>query len=94
MNGEVEASNKNIKNIIYKMVRIYKDWHEMLCFALHDYRTSVCTSTGVTPFSLVYGMDVVLPVEVEIPSLRVLMDTKLDEAEWIQMRLDQLKLIK
>ena len=64
MNGAVEAANKNIKKIIQKMVVTYKDWHEMLPFALHGYRTSVRTSTGATPFSLVYGMEVVLPVEV------------------------------
>ena len=94
MNGAVEAANKNIKKIVQKMVRTYKDWHEMLPFSLHVYRTQVRTSTGATAFSLVYGMDAVLPVEVEIPSLRVLMDTKLDEAEWIQTRLDQLNLIE
>jgi len=69
MNGAVEAANKNIKKIIQKMVVTYKDWHEMLPFALHGYRTSVRTSTGATPFSLVYGMAVVFPFEVEIPSL-------------------------
>ena len=42
---------------------------------------SVRTSTGATPFSLVYGIEVVLPVEVEIPSMRVLMEAKLGEAE-------------
>ena len=39
-------------------------------------------------------MDAVLLVKMEIPSLRVLTDTKLDEAEWIQTRIDQLNLIK
>ena len=82
MNGVVEAVTKNIKKIIKKMVVTYKDWHEMLPFALHGYRTSVRTSTGATPFSLVYGMEAVLPVEVEIPSLRVLMEAKLTEVEW------------
>jgi len=43
MNGAVEAANKNIKKIIQKMVVTYKDWHEMLPFALHGYRTSVRT---------------------------------------------------
>jgi len=81
MNGTVEVVNKNIKKIIQKMVVTYKDWHEMLSFALHGYLTSVRTSTGATPFSLVYEMEVVLPFEVEIPSLRVLMETKLEEAE-------------
>ncbi|GAU44160.1 hypothetical protein TSUD_399820 [Trifolium subterraneum] len=94
MNGAVEAANKNIKKIVQKMVVTYKDWHEMLPFALHGYRTSVRTSTGATPFSLVYGMEVVLPVEVEIPSMRVLMETELAEAEWCQNRYDQLNLIE
>ncbi|KAA3488035.1 reverse transcriptase [Gossypium australe] len=39
------------------------------------------TSTGETPFSLVYGMETVSPIEVEILSLQVLSELKLDEAE-------------
>jgi len=27
------------------MVVTYKEWHEMLLFALHGHHTSVCTST-------------------------------------------------
>ena len=69
MNGVVEAANKNVKKIIEKATKTYKDWHEKLPFALHAYRTGVRTSTGATPFSLVYGMEAVLPIEVEIPSL-------------------------
>ena len=78
MNGTVEMANKNLKKIIEKTTDTYKDWHEKLPFALHAYCTTVRTSTGATPFSLVYGMEAVLPTEVEIPSLRVLMETKLD----------------
>ena len=63
------------------MVVTYKDWHDMLPFALHGYHTFVRTSTGATPFSLVYGMEAVLLIEVEIPSLRVLMEVELHEAE-------------
>ena len=76
------------------MVVKYKDWHEMLPFALHGYRTSVRTSIGATHFSLFYGMEVVLPAEVEIPSLRVLMEVKLIEVEWFHTRYDQLNLIE
>lgn len=83
MNDTVEAANKNIKKIIQKMVKTYKDWHEMLPFSLHGYKTSICTSAEATPFSLMYGMGVVLPIEVEIPSLRVVMEADLDEAEWV-----------
>ena len=62
----------------------YKYLHEILPFYLHGYRTSVHTSTGETPFSLVYDMEVVLPVEVQIPSLRIMKDAGLDEDKWIQ----------
>ena len=86
MNGAVEAANKNVKKIIAKATEIYKDWHEKLPFALHAYRTGVRTSTGATPYSLVYGMEAVLPIEIEIPSLRVLREVKLEEAEWVQAR--------
>jgi len=92
MNGVVEAANKNIKKIIQKMVVTYKDWHEMLPFALHAYRTIIRTSIGTTPYSLVYGMEAVMPLEVEIPSLRVLMDSELEEAEWAKVRYEQLNL--
>ena len=45
-------------------------------------------------FLLVYGMEAVLPIEVEIPSLRVLREVKLEEAEWVQARYEQLNLIE
>ncbi|RDY06704.1 Retrovirus-related Pol polyprotein, partial [Mucuna pruriens] len=81
MNGVVEAANKNIKNIVQKMVVMCKDWHDMLPYALHWYRTLMRTSTRATPYSLVYGIEAVLPVEVEIPSLRVLDEVELEDAE-------------
>ena len=51
------------------------------------------TSTGATPYSLVYGMEVVLPIEVQIPSLRIMKDAGLNKDDWIQTRIDQLNLI-
>ncbi|PKI66341.1 hypothetical protein CRG98_013303 [Punica granatum] len=77
MNAAVEASNKNIKKIIAKMTVNYKDWHEI----------------AKMKYSLVYGMETVLPVEVEIPSMRVLAESKLKEVEWAKQRYEQLNLI-
>jgi transposase InsO family protein len=62
MNSAVEAANKNIKKILSKMVVNYKDWHEMLRYALYAYRTNIRSSTGATSYSLVYGMEVVTPI--------------------------------
>ena len=39
-------------------------------------------------------MEAVLPIEVEIPSLRVLKEVELEEAEWVQARYEQLYLIE
>ncbi|PKI67837.1 hypothetical protein CRG98_011770 [Punica granatum] len=93
MNGAVKATNKNIKKIIEKMTVNYKNWHEMLPYALLAYRTSIRTSTGTTPYSLVYGMEAVLPIEVEILSMRILAEAELAEAEWPKQRYEQLNLI-
>jgi len=66
----------------------------MLPFSLHGYRTSVRTSTGAKPYSLVYGTEAVLPFEVEILSQRKLAESGLEESEWAQTRYDQLNLIE
>ena len=94
MNGAVEAANKNVNKIITKATKTYKDWHEKLPFSLHAHRTGVRTSTGATLYSLVYGMEAVLPIEVEIPSLQVLREIELEEVEWVQARYEQLNLVE
>ena len=91
--GAVEAANKNIKRILCKMIETSRDWSEKLPFALWAYRTSFRTSTGATPYSLVYGMEAVLPVEIEMGSLRVALEQQISKAEWVQSRLDQLILL-
>ena len=92
--ASVEATNKNVKKIIAKAIETYKDWHEKLPYALHAYQTRVQPSTEATPYLLVYGMEAVLPIEVEIPSLRVLREVELEEVEWVQARYEQLNLIE
>ena len=75
------------------MNKFGKDWHLQINPALWAYRTSIRTPTGATPFSLVYGAKAVLPVEVEIPSLRVsLQDLIIDEDRRIS-RLQELDLL-
>ena len=54
------------------MVGDYKsNWHQTLFSALWAYRTSVKTTTGFTPFQLVYGLEVVLPIQCQILSLKL-----------------------
>ena len=81
-NRAVEAANKNVKRILSKMVKTYKDWSEYLSFTLWGYRTTTRTAAGQTAFSLVYGSEAILPVEIEIKPLRVVMEAKTYESEW------------
>ncbi|XP_075665329.1 uncharacterized protein LOC142634989 [Castanea sativa] len=92
-NRAIEATNKNVKNILAKMVITYKEWAEKLPFTLWGYKISICASTGVAPYSLVYGSEVVLPIKVEIQSLRVLVETKVLEEDQAKARYEQLALI-
>nr|CAN72038.1 hypothetical protein VITISV_034349 [Vitis vinifera] len=48
---------------------------------------------GATPYSLVYGMEAILPVETEMGSLRVALEQQISETEWAQARFDQLNLL-
>ena len=48
-----------------------RDWQRISSKTLWAYRISKRGSIGVSPYSLTYGQDVVLPMEVVVPSLRV-----------------------
>jgi hypothetical protein len=55
------------------MVGIHKSsWHTMLFSTLWAYQTSVNSSTRFTPFQLVYGIEVILSIECEIPYLKLI----------------------
>ena len=62
------------------MVETSWDQSEKISFALWAYQTSFCTFTGKTPYSLVYSMEAMLPVEIEMGSLRVALEQYILEA--------------
>ena len=66
------------------MVETSQDWSEKIHFQLWAYRTSFLTSTGATPYTLVYGTEVVLPIEIEMGSLRVALEQQISETQRAQ----------
>ena len=50
------------------------NWHHMLFSALWAYRTSTKTATSFTPFRLVHGVESILPIECQIPSLHLMVE--------------------
>ena len=94
VNGQDEATNKRIKSILSKIWDTYKkDWHDQLPYALWAYRTSVCIATRATPFSLVYGYEAIVPLELEIPSLRISLQGDISNEDARKARLQQLELL-
>ena len=73
-NGLNERFNGELVQILSKITEHRgKNWDLELPSALWAYRTSVKTSTGFTPFHLVYGKEeAILPVEVELPAVKML----------------------
>lgn len=71
----------------------HKDWHTQIPLALLAYRTSIHTPMGTTPFSLVYGAEAVMPLELKIPSLHIQLQDLLPKLEAHHARLDQLLLL-
>ncbi|KAI3771957.1 hypothetical protein L6452_03129 [Arctium lappa] len=70
-NGLAESSNKTIINSIKKRLKAAKrKWVEELPSVLWANRTTPRTSTGQTPFSLIYGCEAVLPIDVRLPTSR------------------------
>jgi len=45
-------------------------WVDELPHVLWSYRTTLRRSTGETPFSMTYGVEEVIPVEMEFPTMR------------------------
>jgi len=67
------------------------DWDDKLCECLSAYRTTVRTPTKAISFSLVYEYEAVLPLEVQILSLRVALTTEMTDDEKHQLRLQELE---
>jgi transposase InsO family protein len=90
-NGQVESTNKVIEAILTKTVREnHKDWSDRLHEALWAYRTTWRSTTGFSPYELVYGKSPVFPIEFEIKTLRTASPVNLDLTMAQKARLQQL----
>ncbi|KAL0325003.1 UNVERIFIED_CONTAM: hypothetical protein Sradi_5069600 [Sesamum radiatum] len=91
-NGFAEVFNKTLCTLLKKVVaKLKRDWHERIGEALWAYRTTVKTPTRATPYTLVYRVEVVLPLKQQIPSLRIAIQEGLIEEENTQIRLQELE---
>jgi len=90
-NGQVESSNKIIESILTKTIASHRrDWATRLPEALWAYRTTWRSTTGYSPYQLVFGKQPIFPIEFEIQTLRTAQEVGLDLTEAQLNRLQQI----
>ncbi|XP_055961912.1 uncharacterized protein LOC130015570 [Mercurialis annua] len=71
-NGMTEVTNRTIlKGLKARLGEFDRQWLEELPKVIWAYRTTPRAGTGDTPFSLTYGCEAMIPVEIGMPTLRV-----------------------
>ncbi|XP_057819195.2 uncharacterized protein LOC131032281 [Cryptomeria japonica] len=71
-NGQAESSNKNVITIIRKLVEEnQRSWNKVLYDALWVDKIRPKRAIGMSPFQLLYGINVEIPVTLELPALKL-----------------------
>jgi len=68
-------------------------WHSHLKFALWANRINTKISIGISPFQLIYGNDVVLPINIALHVMKLLQDVE-EEPHDLTRRMNQLIEVK
>ncbi|XP_060190399.1 uncharacterized protein LOC132619548 [Lycium barbarum] len=91
-NSQAESTNKTIiQNLKMKLEDAKCVWPSKLLEVLWAYRTTAKYSTKKTPFSLVYGVEVLIPVKFGIPSSRYIRAKEQSNSDAMLVKLDLLE---
>ncbi|KAL0413473.1 UNVERIFIED_CONTAM: hypothetical protein Sradi_1549000 [Sesamum radiatum] len=88
-NGQVEVTNRIlVQGIKRRLERVGGNWTEELTSVLWAYRTTPRGSTRENPFSLVYGLEAIIPAELGTPSHRILNFSEDNNKDLLKENLD------
>jgi len=92
-NGLVERTNRTLCSMLVKEAEVHVnicDWDLKIHHVVWVYNTTYKIVTGYSPFHLAYGMEALLPIELEVMTLRTATTMKLPLDESQRHRLLQL----
>ena len=82
-------TNKILLNSLKKRSKRAKDkWVNELSIILWAYKTTSRRPTRVTPFALAFGMEVVIPTEIGMPTVRTTMQESRSKGQDLERHLD------
>ena len=88
-NGLAESTNKNLIRILKKtVIEIQRNWHIDLPNALWADRVTSKHPLGVSPYTLVYGRESILPPNIMLPSLQLAQASRGSGSEILQSRIN------
>jgi transposase InsO family protein len=89
--AQAKSSNKTLIKLIKKKIEDNsRRWHEVLSEALWAHHISIHGATKVTPSELVYGQEVILPVEVNLAAYRLAKQNELSTADYHDLMMDNI----
>jgi hypothetical protein len=90
-NGQAKSSNTTLIKLIKKKIEDNLGrWHEVLSEALWAHRMSRHGATKVTPFELIYGQEVILPMEVNLAAYRLAKQNELSTVKYHDLMMDNI----
>jgi hypothetical protein len=90
-NAQAESSNKTQIKLIKKKIEYNpKWWHEVLSKALWTHHIFKHSATKVTPFEIVYGQEVIVPIELNMVALWIAQKNELSVVDYHNLKLDRL----
>nr|GEX10288.1 reverse transcriptase domain-containing protein [Tanacetum cinerariifolium] len=90
--SSVERANRSLgEGIKARLGEGNKNWVEELPHVLWAHRTMIKSSHGDTPFSLTYGTEAVIPVEIGMPTYRTAVVDMVNNDEELRLNLDLLE---
>ena len=95
-NGQVERFNKPIIDFLATFCNDHNqaDWSEFLEVVIHSLNTSVCTTTGYTPFFIIHGREANRIIDFRLPTFPKLKSKSYQEySEKLQNKLVEANLI-
>ncbi|XP_043813700.1 uncharacterized protein LOC122723866 [Manihot esculenta] len=94
-NGQTEVTNRAILQGLKKRLDGAKaNWAEELNSILWTLRTTPRSSTKETPFALAFGTEVVVPIELQVPTHRVQFHDENANSDKLRSNLDALEEVR